>query len=138
MLSRNKANSPDSLLVISVLLRGILSDAIKIVMPVFLVLTGLAVGIRDFGACGVLVAVVSIMAACTAKRFNGSLTANACKMSSQDSWSLGLLMRTRDLTNLVFFTQGELLGCFLRWARRSLPVPGWKSFTLAIQQHLGA
>jgi Kef-type K+ transport system membrane component KefB len=87
-----------------------LADASKILMPVFFVLTGLTMSVRDFGARDVLVTVLVLIFASAAKILGVYATARACKVSSQDSWGLGLLMNTRGLTELVILDVGRTAG----------------------------
>lgn len=87
-----------------------LSDASKILMPVFFVLTGLSMSFRAFGLHDVLVTVVVILAASCAKIFGVYGTARLCRMSSLDSWGLGILMNTRGLTELVILDVGRTAG----------------------------
>jgi Kef-type K+ transport system membrane component KefB len=89
---------------------GKLADASKILMPVFFVLTGLSMSVRDFGAHDVLVTVLVLISASAAKIFGVYATARACKVPSQDSWGLGLLMNTRGLTELVILDVGRTAG----------------------------
>ncbi|HEX8092695.1 cation:proton antiporter [Jatrophihabitans sp.] len=87
-----------------------LADASKILMPVFFVLTGLSMSVRDFGAHDALVTVLVIISASAAKILSVYATARACRLSSQDSWGLGLLMNTRGLTELVILDVGRTAG----------------------------
>jgi Kef-type K+ transport system membrane component KefB len=87
-----------------------LADASKILMPVFFVLTGLSMSVRNFGAHDVLVTVLVLISASAAKILSVYAAARACRVSSQDSWGLGLLMNTRGLTELVILDVGRTAG----------------------------
>ena len=87
-----------------------LADASKILMPVFFVLTGLSMNVKNFGTHDVLVTVLVLISASAAKILSVYATARACKVSSQDSWGLGLLMNTRGLTELVILDVGRTAG----------------------------
>lgn len=89
---------------------GRISDASKILMPVFFVLTGLSMSVRNFGSRDVLATLIVIIAASSAKILSVYATARACSMSSQDSWGLGFLMNTRGLTELVILDVGRTAG----------------------------
>jgi len=89
---------------------GRISDASKILMPVFFVLTGLSMSVRDFGAHDVLATLVVIVAASSAKVLSVYATARACSLPPQDSWGLGFLMNTRGLTELVILDVGRAAG----------------------------
>lgn len=87
-----------------------LSDASKILLPVFFVLTGLSMSVSGFGIRDVFATVVVILAASCAKIFSVYGTARLCKMSARDSWGLGILMNTRGLTELVILDVGRTAG----------------------------
>lgn len=87
-----------------------LSDASKILMPVFFVLTGLSMSFKGFGSRDVLATLVVILAASCAKIFGVYCMARLCRMSSLDSWGLGILMNTRGLTELVILDVGRTAG----------------------------
>jgi Kef-type K+ transport system membrane component KefB len=87
-----------------------LADASKILMPVFFVLTGLSMSVRNFGSHEILITFLVIISASAGKVLSVYVTARACKVSNQDSWGLGLLMNTRGLTELVILDVGRTAG----------------------------
>jgi len=87
-----------------------LSDASRILMPVFFVLTGLSMSTNGFGVHDVIATIFVIVAAGAAKVLSVYGVARVCRLSSRDSWGLGFLMNTRGLTELVVLDVGRTAG----------------------------
>jgi Kef-type K+ transport system membrane component KefB len=87
-----------------------LADASRILMPVFFVMTGLSMSVTGFGKRDLGITFIVIIAASVGKVLSVYMTARLCKMTSQDSWGMGLLMNTRGLTELVILDVGRTAG----------------------------
>ncbi|MFF7451864.1 MULTISPECIES: cation:proton antiporter [unclassified Streptomyces] len=82
----------------------------KLLLPVFFVVTGLAVDLTTLTAGGVLQTVAIIVVACLGKLGGVALSARLTGMDWRDATVLGVLMNTRGLTELVLLNVGLSLG----------------------------
>ncbi|ONK11245.1 cation:proton antiporter [Streptomyces sp. MP131-18] len=82
----------------------------RLLLPVFFVVTGLSVDLTALTATGALHMVLIILTACAGKLGGVLLSARATGMSWHRSTTLGLLMNTRGLTELVILNVGLGLG----------------------------
>ncbi|HTZ45894.1 MAG TPA: cation:proton antiporter [Jatrophihabitans sp.] len=87
-----------------------LTDASRILMPMFFVLTGLSMNIHSFGVRELWVTLLITVMASVGKVLGVYISGRLCRLSSQDSWGLGLLMNTRGLTELVILNVGRASG----------------------------
>lgn len=79
-------------------------------LPVFFVDAGLSVNITQLGRVGLLELVGVICVACFGKLSAGFGAARLSGMSLRDSATVGLLMNTRGLTELIILTVGMQMG----------------------------
>ncbi len=79
-------------------------------LPVFFIVTGLAVDIGDLTGRGGIELAVMIVVACTGKVVGSALPARLFGMSWPESAKLGVLMNTRGLTGLIILNAGIGLG----------------------------
>ncbi|MDQ2838428.1 MAG: cation:proton antiporter [Actinomycetota bacterium] len=87
-----------------------LADASRILMPVFFVMTGLSMSVTGFGERDIWIIFIVIIAASVGKVLSVYIAGKLCKLTSQDSWGMGLLMNTRGLTELVILDVGRTAG----------------------------
>ena len=81
-----------------------------LLLPVFFVSTGLAVDVTKLGGAGMLELVCIITVACVGKLVGATGAAKLSGMSWQDSRTVGLLMNTRGLTELIILNVGVGMG----------------------------
>jgi Kef-type K+ transport system membrane component KefB len=81
-----------------------------LLLPVFFVVTGLGVDIGRLSATNFLELAAIIVVACAGKFLGAALPARAFGMPWQDAGTLGLLMNTRGLTELIILNAGVGLG----------------------------
>jgi Kef-type K+ transport system membrane component KefB len=81
-----------------------------LLLPIFFVVTGLSVDVGALGGTELLELVLITCAACTGKLLGAAVPARLCGMSWRDSYSVGLLMNTRGLTELVILNIGVSAG----------------------------
>ena len=81
-----------------------------LLLPVFFVSTGLGVDVTKLGGAGVLELVCIIAVACLGKLVGATGAARMSGMSWKDSRSIGLLMNTRGLTELIILNVGVSMG----------------------------
>ncbi|WP_199510886.1 cation:proton antiporter domain-containing protein [Nucisporomicrobium flavum] len=87
-----------------------LENCIRLLLPIFFIVTGLSV---DLGALGWAEAgelALIILCACSGKLLGAGAAARVSGQSWRDSYSIGLLMNTRGLTELVILNIGVTLG----------------------------
>ncbi|MHC0431229.1 cation:proton antiporter domain-containing protein [Streptomyces sp. O3] len=82
----------------------------KLLLPVFFVLTGLSVDLTSLSGDSVLVLLAVIAAACLGKLGAVAVSARATGLAWRDATTLGVLMNTRGLTELVLLNVGLSLG----------------------------
>ncbi|MGV9894153.1 cation:proton antiporter domain-containing protein [Streptomyces tendae] len=82
----------------------------KLLLPVFFVVTGLAVDLTALTATGAGHMVLIIVVACAGKLGGVLLSARLTGMGWHDSYTLGLLLNTRGLTELVILNVGLGIG----------------------------
>jgi Kef-type K+ transport system membrane component KefB len=87
-----------------------LKHASNLLLPVFFVVTGLSVDLTTLGARGLWELLAIIVVACAGKIGGIALPARATGMSWENAATLGLLMNTRGLTELIILTVGLNLG----------------------------
>lgn len=81
-----------------------------LLMPIFFVVTGLSIDVTKLGSSGWLDLAAVLTVACAGKFIGSMLPARLCRMPWRDSMTLGLLMNTRGLTELVILNIGRSLG----------------------------
>ena len=81
-----------------------------LLMPIFFIITGLSIDVTQLGGSGVAELGTIIVVACVCKFLGAGLPARAFGMSWRDSSTLGLLMNTRGLTELIILNVGLNLG----------------------------
>lgn len=87
-----------------------LEHTAQLLLPVFFVVTGLSVDLTSLSAGG-LVQLAAIIAVAVVGKLGGvALSSRATGMSWQDATTLGVLMNTRGLTELVILNVGLSLG----------------------------
>ncbi|MEU9337994.1 cation:proton antiporter [Streptomyces sp. NPDC048290] len=82
----------------------------KLLLPVFFVITGLAVDLTALTATGALHMVLIIAVACAGKLGGVLLFSRLSGMGWHESYTLGLLLNTRGLTELVILNVGLGIG----------------------------
>ncbi len=83
---------------------------VLLLLPVFFIVTGLSVDIRGLGLANVPELLLIIAVACFGKFGGATLAARALKIRPRRAASIGILMNTRGLTELVILTIGLELG----------------------------
>lgn len=91
-------------------LKGPLEGVTSVLLPVFFIITGLSVNLggmstRDYAELAAIVAV-----ACSGKLLGAAVPGRLCGMSWRESGTLGVLMNTRGLTELIILSAGASLG----------------------------
>ena len=81
-----------------------------LLLPVFFVLTGLGVDIGGLSAHDLVALAAIIAVACAGKFIGAVLPARAFGMPWREAGTLGLLMNTRGLTELIILNVGVSLG----------------------------
>ncbi|MEV0175660.1 cation:proton antiporter [Streptomyces sp. NPDC050803] len=89
---------------------GPIEQAGRLLLPLFFVVTGLSVDLTAITANGLLVMLAVIAVACLGKLGGVAIPAKLTGMSWRDATTLGLLMNTRGLTELVILNVGLQLG----------------------------
>lgn len=91
-------------------LRASIERLAGFLLPVYFIVTGLSVDIARLGwnGLGMLLAVVAV--ACLGKVIGAASAARACRMSGRDSLTVGVLMNTRGLTELIVVNAGVSIG----------------------------
>jgi K+:H+ antiporter len=79
-------------------------------LPVFFISSGLAVNVRQLGGAGLLEMLGIIAVACFGKLAGASVAARLAGLSPRDSLTVGLLMNTRGLTELIILNAGKNMG----------------------------
>lgn len=87
-----------------------LENAAKLLLPVYFVVTGLSVDLTSITVAGLAQLLLIILVACAGKLGGVTLSARLTGMSWRDSSSLGVLLNTRGLTELVVLNIGYGLG----------------------------
>ncbi|GAA4224460.1 hypothetical protein GCM10022254_03930 [Actinomadura meridiana] len=87
-----------------------LENAAKLLLPVYFVVTGLSVDLTSITVGGLAQLLLIILVACAGKLGGVTLSARLTGMSWRDSSSLGVLLNTRGLTELVVLNIGYGLG----------------------------
>ena len=82
----------------------------ELLMPIFFISTGLAVDVTGLGRSGLTELLAVIGVACFGKLGGAVTAARATGMSWLDSRTVGLLMNTRGLTELIILNVGVSLG----------------------------
>ena len=80
--------------------------AVLVLLPVFFVVTGLAVNIRVLRWHDVLILAVVLFVACVGKFVGAAGAARAMRVPTRQALAVGVLMNTRGLTELVVVTIG--------------------------------
>jgi Kef-type K+ transport system membrane component KefB len=81
-----------------------------LLMPIFFISTGLTVDVTKLGSSGLLELVGIIGVACLGKLTGATGAARLTGMSWSDSVTMGLLMNTRGLTELIILNAGVSMG----------------------------
>jgi Kef-type K+ transport system membrane component KefB len=81
-----------------------------ILMPVFFIVTGLGVDVGALSAWDLLELALILVAACAGKVVGALLPARAAGLSWRDARTLGILMNTRGLTELIILNAAASLG----------------------------
>lgn len=81
-----------------------------LLMPIFFIATGLSIDVTKLGRSGLVELAAIIGVACFGKLAGATAPARLFGMSWRDSTTLGLLMNTRGLTELVILNVGATLG----------------------------
>jgi Kef-type K+ transport system membrane component KefB len=87
-----------------------LESGTRLLLPIFFIVTGLSVDIGALGWTGLGELAIIMAAACVGKLLGAAAPAKLSGMSWRDSYSVGLLMNTRGLTELVILNIGVSLG----------------------------
>ncbi|MEO3778250.1 cation:proton antiporter [Micromonospora sp. B11E3] len=87
-----------------------LESAVRLLLPMFFIVTGLSVDVGALGWTGLGELALIMAAACVGKLLGAATPAKLSGMSWRDSYSVGLLMNTRGLTELVILNIGVSLG----------------------------
>lgn len=86
-------------------------DGISMVLlPVFFIVTGLNVDVSALSGRGVLELIAVILVACTGKMLGATIPGRLSGMPWREAGTLGLLMNTRGLTELIIINAGVTLG----------------------------
>lgn len=81
-----------------------------VLLPVFFIVTGLNVNVGGLSAGGFLELAAVILIACAGKLVGGAVPGRLSGMSWREAGTLGLLMNTRGLTELIIINVGASLG----------------------------
>lgn len=81
-----------------------------LLLPVFFVSTGLSVDVTKLGGAGITELLAIIAVACLGKLIGATGAARLSGMSWKDSRSVGFLMNTRGLTELIILNAGVTMG----------------------------
>ncbi|MEU4570297.1 cation:proton antiporter [Micromonospora sp. NPDC023956] len=87
-----------------------LESTTRLLLPIFFIVTGLNVNIGALGWTGLGELAIIMAAACVGKLVAAGIAAKLSGMNWQESYSVGLLMNTRGLTELVILNIGLSLG----------------------------
>ena len=83
-----------------------LENVAMLLLPVFFIVTGLAVDVGSLGWSGAIVVLLVIVVAVVGKFVGAAIPARISGMSWRESSALGVLMNTRGLTELVILNVG--------------------------------
>lgn len=83
---------------------------IKLLLPIFFVTTGLAVDLTRLGGAGFVELAAIVLVACASKFVGVTLAARFSGMSWRDARTVGVLMNTRGLTELIILNVGASMG----------------------------
>lgn len=89
---------------------GPMENTGRLLLPLFFVVTGLSVDLTTITPGGLLVMLAIVAVACLGKLGGVAIPARLTGMSWRDATTLGLLMNTRGLTELVILNVGLQLG----------------------------
>lgn len=89
---------------------GPLQNTGRLLLPLFFVVTGLSVDLTTMTGGGALVLLAIVAVACLGKLGGVAIPARLTGMDWRDATTLGLLMNTRGLTELVILNVGLHLG----------------------------
>jgi Kef-type K+ transport system membrane component KefB len=81
-----------------------------LLLPAFFVIAGMAVDVPGLAPVDLLVLLGTVVVAVAGKVFSTVLPARLCGMGRRDAWTLGVLLNTRGLTELVVLSVGLSLG----------------------------
>ena len=81
-----------------------------VLLPVFFVVTGLTVDLWRLGSAGVLALLLVLPVAVAGKLFGAAGAARLAGLDRRQSWTVGLLMNARGLTELIILSIGRQLG----------------------------
>jgi Kef-type K+ transport system membrane component KefB len=84
--------------------------SLSLLLPVFFVVAGLQVNVGDVGVAGIWQLGLILVAAIGGKVLGSAGAARLQRMPRRQQWSLGVLMNTRGLTELVILQVGLQLG----------------------------
>jgi K+:H+ antiporter len=96
--------------VLEVWLRRPVEHVATLLVPAFFVVSGLAVNVKGLGLQGVLALAAVLCAACGGKVIGTVGPARLSGLGWREAWTLGLLMNTRGLTELIVLSVGVSLG----------------------------
>jgi Kef-type K+ transport system membrane component KefB len=83
---------------------------VLLLLPVFFVITGLNVDVTDLGLKGLQYLLLVLLVACAGKFLGATFGARSQGIPSRQAMSVGVLMNTRGLTELVILTIGREVG----------------------------
>ncbi len=81
-----------------------------VLLPIFFIVTGLSVDIGSVTGRGYLEMLAIVLVACAGKLLGAAVPAKLSGMSWQDARTVGILMNTRGLTELIVLSVGASLG----------------------------
>jgi Kef-type K+ transport system membrane component KefB len=87
-----------------------MEHVVGLLMPIFFIVTGLSVDLTGLGGSGWLCLLATLGVACTTKWAGAVVPARLGGLSARESVTLGVLMNTRGLTELVILNIGLSLG----------------------------
>lgn len=91
-------------------LRVPMEHVVALLMPIFFIVTGLSVDLTRLGGSGWLCLLATVAVACTTKWAGAVVPGRLSGLTIRESVTLGVLMNTRGLTELVILNVGLSLG----------------------------
>lgn len=86
-------------------------DAVSVILlPVFFIVTGLAVNLRSLSGNDLAELAALVAVACAGKLIGAAAAARAARLTWPEARAMGLLMNTRGLTELIILNAGVSLG----------------------------
>lgn len=87
-----------------------LEHVTALLMPIFFVTTGLTVDVTELGSSGILELLAIVAVACLGKLGGATAAARLSGLNWTDSATVGVLMNTRGLTELIILNVGVTMG----------------------------